>query len=235
MNIWVHSADSGAEWTRGLIERIEGGAYTFAGEGEPFVGVLADGQENPYATKRTRDGVAAGAAARAETAPPGGAVDRTARRWRWPGGRRALARGRGRARQWWKAVATASGRSNGPDWLPQFGQQLPSRSSRNRSARSSGEAVAAHHPQHGQILAVRREGVGGHQPAALAQPPGDVEDVVGGHIRSAVVKAKTGNSSPWVSSRKSPSRADPLGERAATSRVACCTARKPSRPSRRKV
>ncbi|MFF2410615.1 PadR family transcriptional regulator [Streptomyces sp. NPDC058092] len=50
MNMWVHSADSGAEWTRGLIARIEGGAYTFAGEGEPFVGVLAEGQENPYAT-----------------------------------------------------------------------------------------------------------------------------------------------------------------------------------------
>lgn len=50
MNMWVHSADSGAEWTRGLIERIEGGAYTFAGEGDPFVGVLADGEENPYAT-----------------------------------------------------------------------------------------------------------------------------------------------------------------------------------------
>lgn len=38
------------EWTRGLIARIEGGAYTFAGEGDPFVGVLADGEENPYAT-----------------------------------------------------------------------------------------------------------------------------------------------------------------------------------------
>ncbi|MFE2292043.1 PadR family transcriptional regulator [Streptomyces sp. NPDC059452] len=50
MNLWVHSADSGAEWTRGLVERIEGGAYTFAGEGEPFVGVLAEGEENPYAT-----------------------------------------------------------------------------------------------------------------------------------------------------------------------------------------
>ncbi|MFG2630117.1 PadR family transcriptional regulator [Streptomyces sp. NPDC048473] len=50
MNMWVHSADAGAEWTRGLIARIEGGAYTFAGEGEPFVGVLAEGQENPYAT-----------------------------------------------------------------------------------------------------------------------------------------------------------------------------------------
>ncbi|MEU9121240.1 PadR family transcriptional regulator [Streptomyces sp. NPDC048506] len=50
MNYWVHSADAGAEWTRGLIERIKGGAYVFAGEGEPFVGVLAEGQENPYAT-----------------------------------------------------------------------------------------------------------------------------------------------------------------------------------------
>ncbi|MFG2139092.1 PadR family transcriptional regulator [Streptomyces sp. NPDC048650] len=50
MNMWVCSADSGAEWTRGLIERIEGGAYVFAGEGAPFVGVLAEGQENPYAT-----------------------------------------------------------------------------------------------------------------------------------------------------------------------------------------
>ncbi|MFD7865683.1 PadR family transcriptional regulator [Streptomyces sp. NPDC057682] len=50
MNLWVHSADAGAEWTRGLIARIEGGAYVFAGEGEPFVGVLAEGQENPYAT-----------------------------------------------------------------------------------------------------------------------------------------------------------------------------------------
>ncbi|MEU0716741.1 PadR family transcriptional regulator [Streptomyces lavendulocolor] len=50
MNMWVHSADAGAAWTRGLIERIEGGAYTFAGEGEPFVGVLSEDDENPYAT-----------------------------------------------------------------------------------------------------------------------------------------------------------------------------------------
>ncbi|HBF81629.1 MAG TPA: transcriptional regulator [Streptomyces sp.] len=50
MNLWLHTADLGAEWTRGLIARIEGGAYTFAGEGDPFVGVLAEGQENPYAT-----------------------------------------------------------------------------------------------------------------------------------------------------------------------------------------
>ncbi|MFF2729289.1 PadR family transcriptional regulator [Streptomyces sp. NPDC058008] len=50
MNMWVHSADAGAEWTRGLIARIEAGAYTFAGEGAPFVGVLAEGRKNPYAT-----------------------------------------------------------------------------------------------------------------------------------------------------------------------------------------
>ncbi|QKW07293.1 PadR family transcriptional regulator [Streptomyces sp. NA04227] len=50
MNFWVHSADAGAEWTRGLISRIENGAYTFAGEGEPFRAVLAEGEENPYAS-----------------------------------------------------------------------------------------------------------------------------------------------------------------------------------------
>lgn len=30
--LWTHSAESGAEWTRGLISRLEGGAYTMAGE-----------------------------------------------------------------------------------------------------------------------------------------------------------------------------------------------------------
>ncbi|WP_028476912.1 PadR family transcriptional regulator [Nocardia sp. CNY236] len=50
MDMWVHSADGGAEWTRGLIERITGGAYTFAGEGAPFIGVLADDEPNPFAT-----------------------------------------------------------------------------------------------------------------------------------------------------------------------------------------
>ncbi|MEU9188025.1 PadR family transcriptional regulator [Streptomyces sp. NPDC048484] len=56
MNFWVHSADSGAQWTRGLIQRIKGGAYSFAGEGEPFVGVLAEGDENPYRTGDTHPG-----------------------------------------------------------------------------------------------------------------------------------------------------------------------------------
>jgi DNA-binding PadR family transcriptional regulator len=50
MDMWVHTADSEDAWTRGLVERLENGAYTFAGEGEPFVGVLAEGEENPYAT-----------------------------------------------------------------------------------------------------------------------------------------------------------------------------------------
>ncbi|MFJ3768509.1 PadR family transcriptional regulator [Streptomyces sp. NPDC090082] len=50
MHLWVHSVDSGKEWTLGLIERIEGGAFVFAGEGDPFVGVLAEGEENPYAS-----------------------------------------------------------------------------------------------------------------------------------------------------------------------------------------
>lgn len=40
MRFWVHSADAGVEWTRGLIERIEGGAYTFEGEGERSVGAV---------------------------------------------------------------------------------------------------------------------------------------------------------------------------------------------------
>ncbi|MDL5202959.1 PadR family transcriptional regulator [Streptomyces sp. ALI-76-A] len=56
MNFWVHSADTGADWTRGLIDRIRAGAYTFAGEGEPFVGVLPEGEENPFATGERHPG-----------------------------------------------------------------------------------------------------------------------------------------------------------------------------------
>ncbi|WP_411121492.1 PadR family transcriptional regulator [Streptomyces sp. x-19] len=55
MHMWVHATDSGVEWTRGLIARIEGGAYVFAGEGAPFVGVLAPGQPNPYAVRDDAD------------------------------------------------------------------------------------------------------------------------------------------------------------------------------------
>jgi DNA-binding PadR family transcriptional regulator len=56
MNFWLHSADGGAQWTRELIERVQGGAYAFAGEGEPFVGVLAEGEVNPYATGEVHPG-----------------------------------------------------------------------------------------------------------------------------------------------------------------------------------
>ncbi|MBH5335758.1 PadR family transcriptional regulator [Streptomyces pactum] len=51
MKLWVHSAEAGAEWTRGLIERLEAGAYVMAGEGERSVDVLPDGVENPYAER----------------------------------------------------------------------------------------------------------------------------------------------------------------------------------------
>ena len=50
MRMWIHAADGEAVWTRGLIDRIEAGAYTFAGEGAPFVGILSEGEKNPYAT-----------------------------------------------------------------------------------------------------------------------------------------------------------------------------------------
>jgi DNA-binding PadR family transcriptional regulator len=56
MNFWVTSADAGAQWTRGLIERIRGGAYVFSGVGNRFVGVLADDEENPYATGESHPG-----------------------------------------------------------------------------------------------------------------------------------------------------------------------------------
>ncbi|MES4902636.1 MULTISPECIES: PadR family transcriptional regulator [unclassified Streptomyces] len=46
MKLWVHSADSGAQWTRGLIERLEGGAYVMAGEGKRSVDVLMNSVES---------------------------------------------------------------------------------------------------------------------------------------------------------------------------------------------
>jgi DNA-binding PadR family transcriptional regulator len=51
MKLWVHNAESGAEWTRGLVERLENGAYVMAGEGDREVNVLPPGSENPYAEK----------------------------------------------------------------------------------------------------------------------------------------------------------------------------------------
>lgn len=44
MHLWVHSADAGAAWARGLIERIEDGAYAFADEQEPINDLLAEDQ-----------------------------------------------------------------------------------------------------------------------------------------------------------------------------------------------
>ncbi|MDT0446854.1 MULTISPECIES: PadR family transcriptional regulator [unclassified Streptomyces] len=48
MRLWVHNAESSAEWTRGLIERLESGAYVMAGEGERSVEVLPEGMANPF-------------------------------------------------------------------------------------------------------------------------------------------------------------------------------------------
>ncbi|WP_020668661.1 PadR family transcriptional regulator [Amycolatopsis nigrescens] len=36
--LWTHSLASGAEWTRGLLERLRGGAYVMAGEDEKSFG-----------------------------------------------------------------------------------------------------------------------------------------------------------------------------------------------------
>ena len=49
MKLWVHNADSGAEWARALVQRLENGAYVMAGEGERQVDVLPRGTGNPYA------------------------------------------------------------------------------------------------------------------------------------------------------------------------------------------
>ncbi|MDT0341790.1 PadR family transcriptional regulator [Streptomyces litchfieldiae] len=49
MRLWVHNAECSIEWTRGLIQRLEDGAYVMAGEGERSVEVLPEGVENPFA------------------------------------------------------------------------------------------------------------------------------------------------------------------------------------------
>ncbi|WP_181767229.1 PadR family transcriptional regulator [Streptomyces albidus (ex Kaewkla and Franco 2022)] len=49
MKLWVHNSESGAEWTRGLVERLENGAYVMAGEGRRDVQVLPPGTPNPFA------------------------------------------------------------------------------------------------------------------------------------------------------------------------------------------
>ncbi|WP_190132071.1 PadR family transcriptional regulator [Streptomyces mashuensis] len=45
MGMWVHTADSDAAWTRGLIERLESGAYVMAGEGDPWAGIATSDVE----------------------------------------------------------------------------------------------------------------------------------------------------------------------------------------------
>jgi hypothetical protein len=67
-----------------------------------------------------------------------------------------------------------------------------------------GESVADHDAEHREVGAVFGEGVGGHQPAVFAQRGGDVEDGVAADVLGRV-KAKTGSSSPRVSSRNGPS------------------------------
>ncbi|GAB2903556.1 PadR family transcriptional regulator [Streptomyces mayteni] len=49
MRLWVHNSHSQAEWTRGLIDRLRGGAYVMAGEGERSVEVLPPDVKNPFA------------------------------------------------------------------------------------------------------------------------------------------------------------------------------------------
>lgn len=51
MKLWVHNAESGAQWARGLVERLESGAYVMAGEGDREMNVLPRGTQNPYAEK----------------------------------------------------------------------------------------------------------------------------------------------------------------------------------------
>ncbi|MCT2589995.1 PadR family transcriptional regulator [Streptomyces sp. N2-109] len=49
MRLWVSTAESGAQWARGLIERLSSGAYVMAGESGARPEVLAPESGNPYA------------------------------------------------------------------------------------------------------------------------------------------------------------------------------------------
>lgn len=51
MKLWVHNSESGAQWARGLVQRLQSGAYVMAGEGDRDVNVLPPGTENPFAEK----------------------------------------------------------------------------------------------------------------------------------------------------------------------------------------
>lgn len=47
MRRWVHDADSDVRWAHGLMERLRGGTYVMAGEGERTAEVLPEGTEDP--------------------------------------------------------------------------------------------------------------------------------------------------------------------------------------------
>lgn len=49
VSLWMHTSDSAAEWTEGLIQRLERGTYVMAGEGRREPDVLPEGVPNPYA------------------------------------------------------------------------------------------------------------------------------------------------------------------------------------------
>ncbi|WP_019549253.1 PadR family transcriptional regulator [Streptomyces sulphureus] len=49
MRLWVHNAESDARWARGLVARLEAGAYVMAGEGGRDLSVLVD--RNPRAAE----------------------------------------------------------------------------------------------------------------------------------------------------------------------------------------
>lgn len=51
MKLWLSTADSGAEWARGLIQRLENGAYVMAGESGERPEVVAPASGNPYADR----------------------------------------------------------------------------------------------------------------------------------------------------------------------------------------
>ncbi|MEC4018212.1 PadR family transcriptional regulator [Streptomyces sp. H27-D2] len=52
MGLGVHTAEGDAEWTRGLIARLEGGAYVMAGEGDPWAGMRTEAAGDPYASPK---------------------------------------------------------------------------------------------------------------------------------------------------------------------------------------
>ena len=98
-----------------------------------------------------------------ELAPPAAGVPAGARPPERPSGRSLGACLRGPARRSRVRVCCQRAPAGDP------------RSVSNRSARSLAETVADHHPDDRRVGEIRGEGVGGHQPAAGAQPLGQVE------------------------------------------------------------